>query len=148
MTTKKKSTETLLLYLIYNETEEIIEDTYGCDGKYTGFTKARREFYPRYFVREIPKEWDYKHLYEQVEVSKRLFKKPNLILVVNRYTDGGTFGSCAGNHQILTVTDNIRYVNKIKENHMRWAEKHNFYMYGYSHFEKHEDIEEYVLAVI
>jgi hypothetical protein len=97
---KEEGKVTYPLWLKYSEKHVTINDTYGEDGPYTGFSEEEIEFHPEYLKSKEPEKdahWNFRTVQKlecECEFDPKDCKK--LYLVVVRYTDGGTFGSTKG----------------------------------------------------
>ena len=131
-----------ILYMSYEQSERIVEDTYGEDGPYTGYTESEMEFSPLGLHKSRPNVF----LVEELKPDFDISNLRKVWLVIVRYTDGGTFGTTSGNWVVKGVFKSSdlakasALAKSIKDDTYVPAEKYG-YMEWKGFFNKLDDVE-------
>lgn len=100
------------LYLAYEEHNTVISDTYGEDGPYSGYTEEQREVtFKNLFLKRPPHIWRI----EEIVIDEPVQVGTPVVLVVPRWTDGGTFGQTHGYWQVEGVFTDLNKASELAE---------------------------------
>lgn len=111
MIKKKETKNNFPLYVLYKEEVEVISDTLGEDGRWSGFREESKD----YSITGVSTVQPQSYYYEQVVLHTDNELPNHVYVVLVRYSDGGTFCHTSGNGHIEGVYDSFEEADAVAE---------------------------------
>jgi hypothetical protein len=114
------------LFISYDAERDVIEDTRGKDGPYSGHCETSTSLSVNCLCRESPETFG-----TDIEVSPKVYNSEKAYLVVARYSTGDTFSRNRGEYAFIAVFPNSKEAGILKKE----IEKHSEEYYDDKHQE-------------